>query len=727
MNLAVNDIIVFKQEDDSEIVERVLWFDEIIAFTIDLFDEKALPRMWKIKDLMEELNNKSAIKSSDDPYITVVVENKLTSKSKELRDKAWDLVINIAGPDKEPDIYYERDRGLIIKVLKDQKISHAYVYKQLRKFWQRGKVKNALLPDYKNSGGKGIEKTLGEKKIGRPRKFKDTISDGVNVDEATKKLFRTARTKFYLNEKETPITTVYELMVKEFYTEDYKFEGREKKVIPIPSEEIPTIRQFKYWLQKETNIVERTVKRKGRRKFELNHRAVLGSSTKEVFGPGSRFQIDATVGDVYLVSRYNKDWIIGRPVIYAVIDVFSRMIAGIYVGLEGPSWIGAMMALTNAACDKVKYCKEYGIDITPEEWVCHYMPDVLLGDRGEIESTLIETLSNNFHVKIENTPPFRADWKGIVEQHFRTTNLKVKPFVPGFIDKDFNVRGGKDYRLDAKLNIHQFTKIIINCAIYHNNHHWLKNYDPDEMMIEEDVPLYPRELWNWGMKRRMGGLRSYPEDIVKLNLMPTAQATVTYRGIKFKKMRYGCDLALKEMWFEKAKGGTWRVEISYDPRNMDFIYIRSQDGMSFEKCYLLESQERYLDKTVEEIQYLHEHEDLNAKLVEHKDLQGKVNLIANIEDIVNEAEREWKESHDPDLSKQERIKSIRPNRRVEKMANQETEAFELGKKENQSEEIGTKPKVVPFREELDEDDEYLDDIELLMKKQEEHFSKERGK
>lgn len=728
MNIAIKDVIVFKREDGAEVPERILWFDEIIAFTIDLFDKKALPRMWKMKDLMEELENKTAIKSSHDPFFSAVDESKLSSKKKELREKAWELISKIAGPDKEPDIYFERGRGQIIKELQDQKISHTYVYKQLRKFWQRGKVKNALLPDYQDSGGKGKSKTLGEKKIGRPRKDRHVIGDGVNVDEETLKIFRTAIKKYDLNEKEMPLTTVYELMIKDFYTEDYQFEGREKKIISIPSEERPTIRQFKYWLQKETNIVDRTVKRKGRRKFDLQHRAVLGSSTKEVFGPGSRFHIDATVGDVYLVSRFNKNWIIGRPVIYAVIDVFSRMIAGIYVGLEGPSWIGMMMALLNTGSDKVKFCKEYGIHIQPEEWECQHLPEVLLGDHGEAESTMIDTLMNNFHVKVEHPPAFRADWKGIVEQHFRTTNLKVKPFLPGFIDKDFRVRGGKDYRLDAKLNIYQFTQIIIKCALYHNNYHWLKHYEPDVTMIKAEVPLYPRELWNWGMKRRMGALRWYPEDILKLNLMPTGKATVTYRGIKFKNMYYGCDLALKEMWFEKARNGTWKVDISYDPRNMNFIYIPSEDGMSFEPCDLLESQDRYLDKTSDEIEYLLGHEELEKKLAaETTSLQGKIDLITEIENIVNEAEAEWKESHDPTLSKQERINGIRPNREIDKMANQKTEAFELGKKESQPEENSSKPKVVPIREELDEDDEFLDDIDLLLKKQEENFTKESDK
>lgn len=63
--------------------------------------------------------------------------------------------------------------------------------------------------------------------------------------------------------------------------------------------------------------------------------------------------------------------------VYVVIDVFSRMVVGLYVGLEGPSWFGAMMALANTVSNKVLYCKQYGIDITKEDWDCHYLPQTL--------------------------------------------------------------------------------------------------------------------------------------------------------------------------------------------------------------------------------------------------------------------------------------------------------------------------------------------------------------
>lgn len=79
-------------------------------------------------------------------------------------------------------------------------------------------------------------------------------------------------------------------------------------------------------------------KRMGAKRYDKDMRGLLGTSNAQVIGPGSRYQIDATISDVYLVSRLDPSLIIGRPVVYVVIDVFSRLITGIYIG--GGAFLG---------------------------------------------------------------------------------------------------------------------------------------------------------------------------------------------------------------------------------------------------------------------------------------------------------------------------------------------------------------------------------------------------
>ncbi|MBF4354780.1 transposase, partial [Vibrio anguillarum] len=226
--------------------------------------------------------------------------------------------------------------------------------------------------------------------------------------------------------------------------------------------DVPTERQFGYFYKKEYTSIEVTRKREGEINYLKDHRPILSTSTVEVPGPGYLYQIDATIADVYLVSELNREEIIGRPTLYFVVDVFSRAIVGMYIGLENPSWVAAMEALSASMADKVEYCAQFDIEITPDMWPMQGLPENLIGDKGEILGRHVEVLSKAFHVDIQNTPSFRADWKGAVERYFRTTQTKMKPFVEGYVTKNpiGKKRHGNDYRQDGILTLKEFTKMM---------------------------------------------------------------------------------------------------------------------------------------------------------------------------------------------------------------------------------------------------------------------------
>ena len=259
---------------------------------------------------------------------------------------------------------------------------------------------------------------------------------------------------------------------------------------------------------------------------------------------------------------------------------------------------------------------------------------------------------------------------------------KVKPFIPGYVDVDFTQRGGKDYRLDGKLNLDEFTKAIIYLILEHNNNHYLNDYQRDTEMIVDDVETIPRNLWQWGIANRSGRLRTFPEDIVKLNLMPSGRATITAKGIKFKKLYYTCQRAKTEQWFERARSRTLGksekyLDISYDPRQPEYIYIRSSDGKDYEKCLIIDVEARYIGKTWSEIEYLFTYEQLQKQKNKGKETQTKVDLMAEFENIVEQATASTDAVRDKTISNSKKVKGIRDNRAFEKEKRREEEAFEL--------------------------------------------------
>lgn len=673
--IAINMILQSVSDGD---LYRVLWFDKglDVVYVFNM-SRQGMPHIVQYSTLAHQIEDGMLGIITDDPFARLLPEAILPEKSRQARDQVWMLMENLVI--QEPDIYDKSKRGkLVALLLADTGKQRKSVYRYLKQYWRCGKNKNAFLPQYSNRGGKGKDRpsSATDVKRGRPRKYAE--GSGRNIDEETKRIFEKAIKKYYHTRSEYTFKAAYEMMLREHFTVQIRSVDGEITSELLPADQLPTLGQFRYWYSKTHDIKNKIVSRKGEASFSLDHRAILGKSDYGIMGPGAKYQIDATVGDIYLVSRFNRADIIGRPVVYFVVDMFSRMVTGMYVGLEGPSWAGAMMAIANAVSDKVRYCAEYGVDIREEDWPCHHLPEAILGDRGEMESQSVETLINSLNVRIENAPPYRADMKGIVERQFRTINTNAVAFLPGHVKPDMARRGGRDYRLDAKLDLHQFTKIMILSVLNHNNDHFLEGYERDADMITDNLPPIPLKLWEWGIPNRSGRLRSCDADTIKLCLMPTGRATVSTKGIRFRGLYYLSDRAVSELWFETARAkGSFKVDVSYDPRNMSRIYTRFPGDSHYDVCYLADWEEKYRDRRLEEIVFLMESEKQLKKRHDSSVLKARLDLSAEIEGVVKEAEQMAKQTVIPS-SKAERTKNIRANRSTEKQQNRQSEAFVLG-------------------------------------------------
>jgi len=664
VDLSVNEVVV---ELSTGEVFRVLWkaYDNSSGYWIRLDEKTRIPEQF----------NPSAIANIDyeviEDKIELVDESALSDSRKKHRDKIWNALSNILT--REPEIYEKKARRpILLEVQHKTGISESNLYKYLAKYWKKGKTKNAFLPDFSKRGARGTSRNQ-SKKIGRPSK--NTVFGKV-LTKTDKSHFEKAVKRYFLNRNEYTFQATYELLVRDFYSVKILDEGENERLQLLPSDEIPSFGQFYYWYSKRKDITAEAKKRKGEIKFELTGRSVLGKSDYGLMGPGSKYQVDATVGDVYLVSQFDRSSIIGRPVMYFVIDVFSRMVVGLYIGLEGPSWLGMMMALSNATCDKVKFCAEYGIEINKDEWPCHHVPVTILGDRGELMSKNADSLASVLGIRIENAPPYRADLKGVIEQHFRTININATMFLPGRVKNTVKERGGKDYRLDAKLDIRQLTQIVIKCVMFYNNHRYMNYFEKTENMIADNVEAIPIKLWEWGVQYRSGILRSFPEEQIKLVLMPLERASVTSKGICFKGIYYTCDRATKEQWFERARSKkSWKIEIRYDPRDMSHIYVEVAPDSSFELCHLLDWGDKYAGKYLDEIIFEQEREKNKRKMLQINELEAKINLKKEIDDVIAEAEESKKQTTSSSKSKAYQLSGIRNNRRIEKETIRKQESF----------------------------------------------------
>ena len=484
MKLFVNMIVEWLSDNETRRIDRLLWIDPSYTdvVTIELLNPKALPVFQKCKELEDALAALQARILEIDPYASLLQpEDIIPEKHRERRDRAWNVIAELV-EDKDGRIFFSRGRGTLMNTWVEKTgCTKMTLYKYLRRYWQGGQTRNSLLPLFDKCGAPGKGRQSQGKKRGRPSRISKVtqIPVGVNVDDKVREKFRRGIRQFYENAQELTLQDAFQKTLEQYFNKGYDF-GPDESLIPClpPAQELPTFGQFRYWYEKERDVIQSLTSRAGKRRYNLSHREVMGDSTQMAFGPGSIYQIDATIGDIYLVSSLDRTCIIGRPVIYVLIDVFSRMITGLSVTLEGPSWLGAMQALENAAIDKVVFCQEYGVEIAEEDWPCYHLPEAIIADRGELEGYNADNLVKALNVTVSNTPPYRADWKGIVERNFRLSNDKVIHWLPGAVYKP-RERGQSDYRLDAVLDLHQFRKLIILSILDHNKDHRMDWYRMD--------------------------------------------------------------------------------------------------------------------------------------------------------------------------------------------------------------------------------------------------------
>jgi hypothetical protein len=379
-----------------------------------------------------------------------------------------------------------------------------------------------------------------------------------------------------------------------------------------------------------------------------------------------------------LVNPLDRSRRIGKPILYLLVDVFSRLIVGFYISLRNMSWASAMVAICNAIGKKPEFCKKFGVDIKEEDWPIHFAPEAILVDRGESGGNKADMLTKALGIEIINTAPYRPDEKGIIESYFNVIKNGFMSSLPGATKKKME-RGDPDSRLDACLTLDMIRKIFIDYVLYHNNEKVLKNYDPKLALISDKVPLIPIEIWNWGINNLPVDLREIPSDEVRLGLMPREKANITEKGILFKGLHYDCETAnYKELYTDARKRGWKKTLVAYDPdATVEHIYIPKSRGEKYEVCMLLEKDTQYHSLYWEEVEDLQAARKEGEQLSRDKSLQHYVKFLADTEGIVKNAKQEAK-SANIGLNKSKKINGIRQNREEARRLDREKNTLKEG-------------------------------------------------
>jgi hypothetical protein len=438
------------------------------------------------------------------------------------------------------------------------------------------------------------------------------------------------------------------------------------ELLPNPLQPFLTESQFRYGLRKVIGRLRLLEEEAGKRAVKLNHRVAIGSARDGIPYPGHTYIIDATVADVYLVSAFDVRIIIGRPVIYVVIDAFSSLIVGIHIALEGPNFEQARIAMYRALSDKKAWLDWLGVPGLATLLPQGCRPTFWLADRGELHSEESRSVQLALQTNLSVAAAYRADWKSIVERNFGVLNELCIHWLPGAVKDRVRERGAPDHRLDAVLTLKVFTRIILRiCAQLNLTRDMSRHLSA--AFIRKDVLANPLGFWHHGIDYLHGSAAFGDADAVRYTVLQTETASLNRHGVFCGKYRFTADW-MKDHELVRATGFEGACSVPFvkcpDVPNRGFVLLPHETA---QREVQLHSEFSYLNLfAIEDVLEMQAHRKL-AKPVQAADTRD-VRLAlqdANAKDIEAALQAASLANSAAPLSNRAKTSNIRANRDAE--------------------------------------------------------------
>ncbi|GAB2922327.1 hypothetical protein [Rheinheimera gaetbuli] len=451
-------------------------------------------------------------------------------------------------------------------------------YRALNRFIALGMTKNALLPvGFKNSGSNSPTfKTLADVKAKRGRKSILPVERTRGVCEADKRNIHAVIKKFKAVGKKFSLQAAYQLFDVTYQRTEMLRElddgSAQKIIVPFAKKDCLSYDQFYYHFRKLVDAETLAKIQHGHLKYAKDIAPRTGSARDGIVGATHRYEVDATVLDLYVSYPYKAGLAVGRPVLYLVVDVYSSMIVGMYLGFSGPDWSGVAQALANACLDKVEFARRYGVDISEHDWPAHHIPREITIDNGReykdcVISSALKSLLGISAVNL--AAAYRGDCKGTVERSFGVLNDSLIHHLSGSIFKQQD-RTESHPSNAATYTYQQVVGILIREIIYQNKSANRLQKLGFKAAID-GCGITPEAIYLHSLLNDMtGGRPTTAKDQARVYwaFLPEEEATVTDHGISFGGLEYIADHPTIMGMFSTATKKRFKIPIK---RLKDFV------------------------------------------------------------------------------------------------------------------------------------------------------------
>lgn len=445
---------------------------------------------------------------------------------------------------------------------------------------------NSIFARAKPECGRSAERATRKvsKKLGRPNKMvstgHDPSAEGTNVSDAQKEALK----RFLNGVKDRQAQTYASLHRK--YREEFAV-----RVVQVQEDGFVmkasdpkldmTEGQCRYWIKEIEDAVTRAIKKASRKNFDLRKRILVGHARDLIGFPGHTYVIDSTVLDIYCVSVVDRRLLIGRPVLYLVIDAFSQAIVSVHVALEGPNMRQARVALYLAVSSKEEHLDALGVRGDRLGCIQGVKPLFVFSDRGELLSQDGRELSEAANLAQSIAAPYRADWKSLVERSFGVLNQLVIHWTPGGVRQRARERGDRDRKFDAVLTVNELKRILWSFAF-----EWNLTKDMTQhvscSMLRHEIDACPTAFWRHGLEHLHGSPILMSEQDAMLKYLPAIPTDAKRDGLHPLQ-----DLRFTANWMRQEVSYFELVENKKEP----LVYLNPNRPLS---AFMLDAQDREL-------------------------------------------------------------------------------------------------------------------------------------
>jgi putative transposase len=571
--------------------------------------------LWMESDYLEQLQAKKlliTVEIEREPIYFVPIESQKNQEIFSQRCKSMTGFLEL-NKMKESILIHEGLGGLVRDAMAAGEVCRAYVYKQWSTLCRLGISEISLLPRRDRCGAPNVSRPCdpgGRKKAGRKTRTQRVAKKASGVDLPPKQPGMSTEWRAAIvaadNQIKTPVKPAMPkrctLILESQFVKKYRPEnGVLVPVEPKPGE-YPNNQQIRRVLEVEIPRLKRLLQKTTLGHFKRSLRGLIARNWKGVPGPGHTWAIDSTVGDIYLRSSLNRAWIVGRPIVYIIVDVWSTAIVGFYVCLTGPSWNTAKISLFNSVADPYLLGEMWGyqpiLSLNPFPTMCYQ----LMCDRGEYLSKAASLTAIKLIPCMSYAPPYRPDLKGLVEVLHRIEKDAQFLFMPGAMDyrrAEFDLR--KSHPDESAMTVREYVQYL-HLIFGEYNLTADRSHRVDAHMAAAGVFPSPAGLWRWGHEMGIGVQRAIPLADLIATLLPPDTARVGQSSVVFAGNDYQSKIIQAEEWTTTTRNfGIESIPIHYYPGPVGRIWTPNTNGKGLIELQISDQAKTSAEVTFDEL------------------------------------------------------------------------------------------------------------------------------